>query len=111
MPAVHLPCAVRNPVSLAGMVVTTTMAVLFVVLLILEWAGAIGSPYLGLLLFVGIPVVFVAGLLLIPIGSWWSARRRRLRPELSEWPVIDLRVPRQRTVLVAIVVLTALNLA
>jgi nitrate/TMAO reductase-like tetraheme cytochrome c subunit len=106
---VHLPDTVRNPVSIAGMVVTTTMAVLFVVLLALESAGAIANPYLGLLVFVTVPVIFVLGLLLVPLGAWWSARQRRLYPERSRWPVIDLAKPRHRTALIATLVLTGVN--
>ena len=86
------------------------MAVLFVVLLLLEAVGAIENPYIGLLVFVTVPVLFVAGLLLIPIGSWWSARRRRLHPERSEWPTIDLRNPRHRKITVAVLALTLVNI-
>jgi nitrate/TMAO reductase-like tetraheme cytochrome c subunit len=108
-PAIALPDAVRNPVSLAGIVVTTTTGVLFLVLLILEAAGAITNPYLGLLVFVTVPVIFVAGLLLVPAGAWWSRRRRRLHPELTEWPVIDLGKPRHRAIAVWSLVLTGAN--
>ena len=45
------------------------MAVLFLVLLLLEAVGAIENPYIGLLLFVTVPLLFVIGLLLIPIGG------------------------------------------
>ena len=65
MKRVDLPSAVRNPISLIGVAVTTAMAVLFFVLLALELAGLIRNPYLGLLLFVAVPAVFVFGLLLI----------------------------------------------
>jgi nitrate/TMAO reductase-like tetraheme cytochrome c subunit len=107
---VHLPQTIRNPVSLAGIVVTTTTAVLFLVLLVLEALGAMTNPYLGLLVFVTVPLVFVLGLLLIPLGVWWSARRRRLHPERPEWPVIDLGNRRHRSVALWTVVLTALNI-
>jgi fumarate reductase subunit C len=82
---VHLPDTVRNPLSLLGVVVTTTAAVLFIVLVVLEAIGAIANPYLGLLVFVTVPVVFVLGLLMIPAGIWWARRRRRLHPELQTW--------------------------
>jgi nitrate/TMAO reductase-like tetraheme cytochrome c subunit len=106
----RLPDAVRNPVSIIGMAVATTMAVLFLVLLLLELAGLLQNPYIGLVLFVALPVLFIAGLLLIPIGGWAGVRRRRLHPEAAEWPVIDLRVPRQRQIAIAVVALTIVNL-
>ena len=77
---VHLPDTVRNPLSLLGMAVTTTAAVLFLVLLVLDAFGAIANPYLGLLIFVSVPIVFVLGLLLVPVGAWWAGRRPGFTP-------------------------------
>lgn len=51
------------------------MAVVFLVLLALEMGGQLRNPYLGLLLFVAVPAVFLAGLLLIPLGLWRQRRR------------------------------------
>jgi nitrate/TMAO reductase-like tetraheme cytochrome c subunit len=93
------------------MAVTTVAAVLFATLLLLDLGGYFQNPYLGLLLFVAIPAVFVVGLLLIPLGLWLERRRRRApggRP--SEWPVFDLRVARQRQIFGAVAVLTCVNL-
>ena len=78
---VDLPAAVRNPISLIGVAVTTAAAVVFLALLALEIAGAITNPYVGLLLFVAVPAVFVIGLLLIPLGIWRQHKRRRTSPD------------------------------
>jgi len=107
---VRLPPRVNNPVSFAGMAIATTMAVLFVVLLLLEAAGAITNPYIGLVMYVAVPVLFVAGLLIIPIGTLVTARRRRLQPDAPDWPAIDLNNPRQRTLLVIVLMLTVVNI-
>jgi nitrate/TMAO reductase-like tetraheme cytochrome c subunit len=107
----HLPTPVSNPLSLAGMVIATTMAMLFLVLLVLESIGAISNPYIGLLLFVTIPIIFIAALFLIPIGGWWTARRRRLYPGRPDWPVINLGNPQHRLVAFIVVVLTVVNVA
>jgi hypothetical protein len=108
----RIPVALRHPLSLIGVALTTAMAVLFCVLLLAEGFGLLRNPYLGLLLFVTIPVVFVAGLLLIPIGARLDARRRRRHPEevRPEWPVLDLNVARQRRWIAAGVGLTIVNL-
>lgn len=106
---IALPAAVRNPVSLTGMVVTTVMATVFVALLVLDAAGYIRNPYIGLVLFVAIPAGFVLGLLLIPIGAWWAGRRRHADRSV-DWPVLDLRVPRQRRVVGLILALTLANI-
>jgi hypothetical protein len=104
-----LPDTVNNPASLVGMGIATAAAALFLILSLLETFGFLVNPYLGLLVFVTLPVVFLAGLALIPFGAWRTARRRRLRPEASDWPVIDLRNPRQRTVAGAVLALTFAN--
>ena len=107
---VHLPDAVKNPVSLVGMALATAMAALFLVLALLETFGYLVNPYIGLLVFVTVPLVFLVGLVLIPAGAWWAERRRRLHPSAPEWPVIDLRQPRQRTILGAVLALTFVNM-
>jgi NapC/NirT cytochrome c family, N-terminal region len=104
-----LPRAVRNPISLIGVAITTAMAVLFLVLLVLELSGQIHNPYFGLLLFVAVPAVFVLGLLLIPIGAR-RQRRRVLAGASDDWPVIDLRMPRTRSVILGVATLTCVNL-
>jgi hypothetical protein len=106
-----LPSAARNPVSLVGIAITTAMAVVFLVLFALDLAGQIGNPYFGLLLFVAVPAVFVFGLLLIPIGLWRRRRQVAAHRATDEWPVIDLRLPSTRSVVMWVVVLTCVNLA
>ena len=106
----RLPPRVNNPVSFTGMAIATTMAVLFFVLLLLEAVGAITNPYIGLVMYVTVPLLFVIGLLVIPIGTWQAARRRRLRPGGPDWPTIDFNNPRQRTLAVIILMLTVVNI-
>lgn len=103
---VDLPSAVRNPISLIGIAVTTAAAVVFLVLLALELFGQIRNPYFGLLLFVAVPAVFVMGLLMIPIGIW----RQRRTGGPSEWPVVDFGLPRTRSVVMWVFVLTCVNM-
>ncbi|MBI4264370.1 MAG: NapC/NirT family cytochrome c [Acidobacteria bacterium] len=106
---IRLPAAARNLVSLVGAAMATAMAVLFLVLLLLDLLGYVTNPYIGLLVFVTVPVLFVAGLLLIPAGIWWDGRRRA-PGEAPDWPVIDLRNARQRSVAVGVLALTIVNL-
>ena len=94
------------------MAIVTAMAILFLVLLLIDSLGYLNSPYFGLLLFVAVPAAFVLGLLLIPLGHWLDARRRRRNPDAppADWPVLDLRVARQRRWIALFVVLTTVNL-
>jgi hypothetical protein len=106
---IRLPDTVRNPVSLIGMASTTAMAAVFLGLAALHLAGYLTNPYAGLLVFVAVPLAFLAGLALIPLGAWLTARRLAREPGVAEWPVIDLRQARQRTLALGAVALTAVN--
>lgn len=106
------PAALRHPVALVGVAITTVMALLFLALLLLDALGYFTNPYFGLLLFVTIPAAFVIGLILVPIGLRLETRRRRLHPEAgpAQWPVIDLSIRRQRAIIVGVLTLTVVNL-
>jgi NapC/NirT cytochrome c family, N-terminal region len=107
----RLPRSVKNPLSTVGAAIATAMAALFVALFVLQLLGYLTNPYIGLLVFVAVPIVFVGGLLLIPLGAAREARRLRRQPDAAPaWPVIDLRQPLHRHVFVAVLVLTFVNL-
>ncbi len=100
----------RHPVALVGVVITTASAVIFLALAGGMALGLLTNPYAGLLVFVALPAVFLAGLVLVPIGIRMERRRQRLRPGVSPWPVLDFGSPRTRQVAGAVAVLTAVNL-
>lgn len=106
---VDLPKAVRNPISLTGIAIATAGAIVFLVLLALELSGQITNPYAGLLVFVAVPAVFVTGLLIIPIGAVRQRRRIRAGIASDEWPIIDLRLPRTRSVILGVSMITFIN--
>ena len=105
-----LPSVTRNPISLIGAAIATAMAIVFLALLALEMGGQLRNPYLGLLLFVAVPVVLVFGLVLIPIGAWRQHRRVAAGRALGDWPVVDLRLPRTRTIIFGVAVVTFVNI-
>ena len=94
----------RHPLSLLGASVVTVSSILIIFLLVAELVGFEINPYMGLLSFLVLPAVFVAGLLLIPIGTWLNARRAA-RP----FPIVDINLPAHRTRLVVFLALTAIN--
>ncbi len=104
----RLPAAARNPISLIGAAVTTATAFTFLVMVSLQLLGYLVNPYIGLIVFVAIPAAFILGLLLIPLGAWLTTRRRPPQA-LADWPVIDLRDPHQRTMAIAVLALTFVN--
>jgi len=100
----------RNAWSIAGAVITTIAAVMFIGFFFLDIFGFHTNPYLGIVFFVFFPALFVFGLLLIPIGGWIE-RRTRLKgaPSMPAWPRIDLNSATVRKVAFAILILTPLN--
>jgi hypothetical protein len=102
-----------NPISVTGAVLTTSSAftlLAFWIYLIVQ-AKPI-HPYLSIIFFLILPVFFVVGLLLIPLGGWLRRRKLRQRGELpSEYPTIDLRNSTLRRAIIVIAFLTLVNFA
>jgi hypothetical protein len=102
---------IRSPISVAGMVLTTISAVLFVVVFLADVFGFHTNPYIGIVFFLLLPALFVLGLLLIPLGAWLERMRRAAgrSPSAVTWPTIDLNDPAQRIRAVLIFILTLTN--
>ena len=101
----------RHPLAVAGAVLTTVSAVVFMALVVAVLFGLFDHPYAGLVVFVLVPAFFVLGLLLIPLGMWLEVRRLRNYPDaIRAWPVLDLRQPHTRRTILAVIALTAVNI-
>ncbi|HET7696689.1 MAG TPA: NapC/NirT family cytochrome c [Vicinamibacterales bacterium] len=100
----------RNPISIAGAWITTLSVCAFVTYLALDQFGLLASPYAGLFGFVVVPAIFAVGLVLIPIGIWREARRRRAGHAAWQWPAIDLGQSRTRAAIALITALTLVNI-
>src|SRR5688500_9116492 len=70
--------------SLVGTVLITTAGILWLFVLSHEIAGGATNPYIGIVLFVALPILFVAGLILIPLGA--ALARRRLQQQVPAGP-------------------------
>ena len=100
----------RHPLAIAGALITTVSAAVFVALVIAVLAGLFENPYAGLVVFIAIPAAFVMGLLLIPLGMRLERRRLQRDPTASaDWPVFDLRQAVMRRRVLLFVALTAVN--
>jgi len=99
----------KNPFSLAGAILATISAALFLIVFFLDVLGLHTNPYLGIVFFIVFPSFFVIGLLLIPIGVWRDRRRRAAGKPEFHWLRIDLNDPRQRSVTFLIAALTVVN--
>jgi nitrate/TMAO reductase-like tetraheme cytochrome c subunit len=92
-----------------GIALTTASAVVFIALAVAMFLGMLSNPYAGLIVFVGLPMIFVAGLLLIPVGMTMQRRAFERTGEVADWPVVDFRQSRTRRVALTIGTLTAMN--
>jgi len=81
----------NNPISLAGGAITSASGVTIIGYWLAEILGRReANPYLGIIFFLLLPAVFIAGLLLIPIGVF--VRRKKLQKVgqiPAEFPKID----------------------
>ena len=102
---------IRSPLSVAGMVLTTVSAALFLVVFLADLFGLHTNPYIGVVFFLLLPGAFLVGLALIPLGAWLERRRRAAgkAPSAASWPRLDLNDPAQRGTAVLIFVLTMAN--
>ncbi len=102
----------QNIISFLGVVLTTSSAVTMIAFWIYEITQRTpANPYLGIIIFLILPGLFVFGLVLIPAGILLRRRKLQAAGELpSEYPEIDLKVPMVRSSFLFIAVATLLNL-
>jgi hypothetical protein len=77
-----IPNLWSNPLSLVGTVLTTVTGFALLVLLVFDVTGLTLNPYVGVMFLVGLPALFVLGLLLIPVGILVHRRRHGPAPKL-----------------------------
>jgi nitrate/TMAO reductase-like tetraheme cytochrome c subunit len=103
----------RNGVSLTGGVLTTTSAftmIAYWLYVILLGGGAERYPYAGIIIFLILPIIFILGLILIPIGAYLRRHHLRKRGELpAVYPEIHLADPSFRKAAELVGVATVLN--
>jgi len=91
----------RSPIGMFGTMLAGAAGFLMITLFVYDVIGESESPYLGIITYMVLPIVFVVGLVLIVIGIRRQTKRR-LEAEASgdiaaEFPVIDLNDDRVRT--------------
>src|SRR5947199_10171969 len=83
----------RHWLSVAGLALALTAGISSLFVLPNEVRGHASNPYIGILLFLILPVMFFAGLALIPLGMY--LRKREIRKGLTE-PAFDRRAALRR---------------
>jgi hypothetical protein len=102
----------QNTLTLIGAVLTTTAALTMLAFWIYDvLLPGPPHPYIGVLIFLILPGVFVFGLLLIPLGMWIHRRKiRRAGKVPQQFPTVDFRLPMVRRTFLQVSVLTCVNL-
>ena len=67
----------RHWLSLVGVALVTTAGISWLFVLPLQIRGHVANPYIGIIVFLILPVIFFIGLALIPIGVYLSKRQIR----------------------------------
>lgn len=101
----------KNRLSLIGGAITSAAALTLIGFWAVDFLGhgAI-NPYIGILLFLILPALFIFGLILIPIGIWIRRNELRRSGELPTiYPKIDLADPVFRHAVDFVLVATLIN--
>lgn len=101
----------QNTLSFIGVALTTSSAITLIAFWIYDFMlPGPPHPYIGVLIFLILPGIFILGLLLIPAGIFLRRRNLRNAGELpSVYPEINLKTPAVQNGLLFIAVATALN--
>jgi len=106
-PVVYLSA---NRISRVGVVLTTTSGITLLLTYAFQLYGYQPNPYTGILIFLILPVVFVAGLVLIPFGIYRRFRKERRLGRLPlTYPTVDFSQRELRRTALFIAVMTAIN--
>ena len=102
----------QNPITLTGTVLTTSTALTTVAFWFYDiFLPGPPHPYIGLLVFLILPGIFVFGLLLIPLGILLRRRSLRGHGALPEtYPAINLHLPMVQRTLEWVAFATVVNL-
>jgi hypothetical protein len=99
----YLSVITRSMLSIAGTAIALVGVVLFITLFLIQNLGFRGGPYLGIITYLLLPGVVLAGLVLVPVGIWRQTKREREATAhgepLPHLPVIDLNAARTRKAL------------
>ena len=101
----------QNTLSFIGVVLTTSSAITLIAFWIYDFVlPGPPHPYIGLLIFLTLPGIFILGLLLIPLGVFLHRGKLRNAGELpSVYPEIDLKTPAVQKGILFIAAATVLN--
>ena len=105
----RLPKSFYNPISLFGAGLAIAVLGTIIVFAVMDMAGAVQSPYLGIFTYMILPGIMILGLLIIPAGIVLERRReRRAAGAPRKYLLIDLGRPTHRATFMIFLVGTIL---
>ena len=88
-----LPESFRNWMSMFGATVALFNIVLIIFLFLITIIFDVGSSYVGLFIYIILPIFLIGGLLFIPLGMLITKRKQRRMERkdsaVTSWPIID----------------------
>jgi len=103
-----LPKTYYNPLSLLGSIIASVSGLIIVFFMISSLLFNTGGSYLGLFMYIVLPVFLIIGLILIPIGM--SRRSKKIKRDgedsTARWIKIDLRDSRQWNAIAIFIIVT-----
>ena len=102
----------RNTISLAGVILATGIFLAMVVFYAANFYGLGANPYVGIVAYLILPGLFVAGLVLIPAGMALKHHREVRQGTLPlKYPKLDFNRPELRRLFHFVLLATGLNAA
>jgi len=106
-----LPPSTHNWISLTGLMIAIITLFMIVFLFLISVIFLEGGSYLGLVIYIVLPVFMISGLLLIPIGMFITIKKSGYDKKKAEsWPKIDLNEISHRNAFFIFVIGTTLLL-
>ena len=102
-----LPRSAQNPITILGAMMVAAGIAIFVFLFIVFSIFEISGPYIGLVLFMIIPIPIVLGLLLIPFGMVYKIKRFSYSID-RVLPIINPNIKSHRNAIIVFFVGTSL---
>jgi hypothetical protein len=102
----------NNRISLIGGALTSASALVLMGFWVIDFLGHGGSanPYLGIILDLLLPCIFVLGLILIPLGIWRRQRHLMVIGQIPTiYPAVDFNEPRFRHGVNFVIMATYIN--
>ncbi len=95
----RLPRSVRNWTSIMGAALASVSLIFIIFLFLISVVFDAGSSYLGIFIYIILPIFMIIGLILIPVGMLITSRKQAkagAEKERLKWPSLDFNRPEIR---------------